>query len=399
MHTVLQVFFLGALGIFFVQSVRLFFFPVDIEDDDTKKDKRRGFGAYLSRYFEICTELLAAMSYKSQMAFYGALFMVFSGETKKSKSVIPLKRLTPAEADKVEVKTVILFRHGESLWNFAFNRGWNLTFPLRLLQLLSMEYLLWPLRDSAILDSPLSALGVQQACEVRALLEGEVASPGASSVGGEEKAEREKVMSVLRGDSGSSVLVASNLRRALSTVLVAFNDRIKRTQERVHIHSSTQELTRNADGLSLSVPNGISPPPFYESPQGGQVLCKDLQDLPISVPTLYNKYTDTSCNFGNKQVKRRVHDSLREFAAWCFDNTSAETVILGGHSAWIRYFFRNFLPSTNEHQSKASKLSNCGLVQVKLQRLTKGRMVDYYVDPADVKLIHGHWEKASKFAA
>ncbi|EOD17458.1 hypothetical protein EMIHUDRAFT_102681 [Emiliania huxleyi CCMP1516] len=53
--------------------------------------------------------------------------------------------------DKVRL---IFVRHGESVWNLVFNRGFGPSFL--------HELLLVPVDDSAFLDSPLSPLGLQQ---------------------------------------------------------------------------------------------------------------------------------------------------------------------------------------------------------------------------------------------
>lgn len=55
---------------------------------------------------------------------------------------------------------------------------------------------------------------------------------------------------ILKGTSttSKSVLVSSNLRRALSTGTIAFLNRLKRTQEKIHILSNLQEITFMIDG-------------------------------------------------------------------------------------------------------------------------------------------------------
>jgi len=66
-------------------------------------------------------------------------------------------------------KTVrlVFIRHGESMWNYAFNRGFKPSFLYRWLKTTLYELYLLPLEDSAYLDSPLSGLGLEQCQELK----------------------------------------------------------------------------------------------------------------------------------------------------------------------------------------------------------------------------------------
>jgi hypothetical protein len=55
---------------------------------------------------------------------------------------------------------------------------------------------------------------------------------------------------------GSSIVVSSQLRRAVSTVAVALKDRLQRSHEAILLHSSCQEISRNFDTLSIARARG-----------------------------------------------------------------------------------------------------------------------------------------------
>ena len=47
------------------------------------------------------------------------------------------------------------------------------------------------------------------------------------------------------------------------------------------------------------------------------------------------------------------------------NQTMPPAVIAVGHSAWIRHFFKYYLPSKSEFIGKTTKLSNCGVIAFK----------------------------------
>jgi hypothetical protein len=64
---------------------------------------------------------------------------------------------------------------------------------------------------------------------------------------------------VLAGRSGKSVVVTSNLQRAIETAAIALWGRLQRTGEQVHVLSDLQEVSRNVDTMSLSDSAGLPP--------------------------------------------------------------------------------------------------------------------------------------------
>ncbi len=93
-------------------------------------------------------------------------------------------------------------------------------------------------------DSPLSALGVDQAKKLLAWLD--------------DNSSSNKHAALLSGkvhcDTPDSVVVlTSNLRRSISTSFIALAQRLRRhPYESVYCCSALQEITRNVDGYPLS---------------------------------------------------------------------------------------------------------------------------------------------------
>ena len=211
-------------------------------------------------------EAFANVIYKERLFLKGVVHLLFSTDKK-------WRRLSdPATVSKVRSKQVIFVRHGESAWNVVFNRGFGASFPGRLLSAIFDELRVLPTLDSVFADSPLSVLGCRQAQELQNFVE---------------------THPLLRGSEGRSVIASSNLRRAVSTGIVGFLPRLKRTQERIHVLSSLQEVTFNIDGLSLA------------KPQCPPVLSDDeVHAIGVRRADLHpERLLDSSENYGDKAVR------------------------------------------------------------------------------------------------
>ena len=133
---------------------------------------------------------------------------------------------------------LIFVRHGESVWNYVFNRGFAPSFLVRLVAVTLRELYLLPWDDSAYIDSPLSALGREQCEELRRFLQRPCLDPNA-----------QRDFDVLTKGESESLLVSSQLRRAAATAFIALSDRLARSKEKVVLHSSCQEISRNFDTM------------------------------------------------------------------------------------------------------------------------------------------------------
>eukprot|EP01095_Lingulamoeba_sp_RSL-Kostka_P002561 TRINITY_DN1343_c1_g1_i2.p1 TRINITY_DN1343_c1_g1~~TRINITY_DN1343_c1_g1_i2.p1 ORF type:complete len:204 (-),score=60.38 TRINITY_DN1343_c1_g1_i2:642-1253(-) len=187
-------------------------------------------------YFTIGFFLLAVLVhfkttvYKLKLYLQSFAYLFFSKDYKWKNTDIgdpetDLNKLIE-EGNKVEKKTIIFIRHGESLWNETFNRSKNpIYFFPRLGKAVLYDIYLFVIgrRDSWFYDSPLNSVGLHQANELRAEIEKS-----------EGKSYYYNILNGLTEEDGggSSVIISSNLRRCLSTASVALYDRVNRTDEK-----------------------------------------------------------------------------------------------------------------------------------------------------------------------
>ena len=164
----------------------------------------------------------------------------------------PAVALDVSSGDVVTVKRVLFVRHGESTWNEIFNRGFNFRFPMRLFEGLMSELLLLFTKSSFFVDAPLSDHGYEQARELRRFLrdyDGAAAGAAfdaarAAETGGKtapadafvaaRRARRVADADALAGKK-TSIIVSSNLRRAVATTALGFWDRLARTGEKIYV--------------------------------------------------------------------------------------------------------------------------------------------------------------------
>mmetsp|Transcript_15598 Transcript_15598/g.33659 ORF Transcript_15598/g.33659 Transcript_15598/m.33659 type:complete len:282 (+) Transcript_15598:61-906(+) len=248
----------------------------------------------------------ANIVYKLHLLRLGLTHMLFSKDRKWEKQ--PDSESVKAE----ETKEIIFIRHGESKWNLVFNKGFGTDFPGRLGHALLEEAKESITLDSVFVDSPLSDEGCEQAQGLKKFIED--GSEGTSAI--------------LKGMEGESVIVSSNLRRALSTCTIGLWERLQRTQEKIHILSCLQEVTFNIDGVALAKPHGY-PELAHEELHGFGMTKENFKP---------ERYYNAQANEGDKPVNSHGIDRIKEFAAWCFERDEP-TIIAAGHSLYFRYFF------------------------------------------------------------
>ena len=144
----------------------------------------------------------------------GAKYMFLGKDTKYKVGAVQGDAGLISEAGaKVEDRTVIFIRHGESTWNETFNPvGINkLLFPFGLLYAFVTEsyLLLTGRKDSWFYDSPLNMIGQEQASELRNYLAKDSQWPKATS--------QEADLKLLKGTDldTPAIVVSSTLRRAV----------------------------------------------------------------------------------------------------------------------------------------------------------------------------------------
>lgn len=296
-------------------------------------------------------------------------------------------------------RTIYFLRHGESQWNYVFNRGFGVSFPLRLARGLVMELMcLFNARNSFFVDAPLSDRGLEQVEELRKFLN-KVNDPFLTDA--EVAALRSKHVDVLRADaakgeklSKKSIIVTSNLRRAAHTAAIAFMDRFERTKEKLFVNDALQEMARNVDAFALA---GEA---FDAVPYTGITnVAKDKGTLNTIVEETVK--FDVESNAGNKGIGRRGATDCLRFAHWATSPSAVpkecEAIIATGHSIYFKEFFKLFLPSASKHDAKSKKIVNCGVIAFELKKYEHEKKgVFYSIDENSIETVYGGFVQKGK---
>lgn len=307
----------------------------------------------------------ATLVRKTGLVLYGAAFFVLSKDKVKRGELQQAEAITAAAAAEASSTAprksvrIIFVRHGESVWNYVFNRGFGPSFLVRLIAVTLRELYLLPWDDSAYIDSPLSALGREQCYQLQRFLRKPCLDPRAQND-----------FDALTSGEGDTLLVSSQLRRAAATALIALSDRLVRSKERVMLHSSCQEISRNFDTLALS-PRAAAP----------------RLDSNVTGALDSSACFDALANAGNKTLSFSGYARLRDFARWALERPE-RTIVVAGHSLWFRSFFQCHLPPTSDHVSKKRKIVNCGVVAFDLSLISRGTVID----PNSIVVLYGGFE-------
>jgi broad specificity phosphatase PhoE len=215
--------------------------------------------------------------------------------------------------------------------------------------------------DSVFVDSPLSSTGASQAAALSVFL-----NTPKTEKDGLSKAETE-AHALVRAAPGAppSVVVASNLRRAIATAGIGLAERLRRTGESVHVLTPLQEISPNIDALSIT--------PAFTSPV--------LPGLGLRC--------ESGGNTGNKPLRGTGAPRLASFAAWCFERPNREAVVATGHSLWLRSFVDAYLPRTAPHEARRRKVANCAVLAFTLQRGRVGETIVYRIPPESICMLYG----------
>lgn len=299
---------------------------------------------------------------KIQLFLSGIVFMVIS---KDSKGLGPKYNPDPDSiASKPTVsKRIVFIRHGESDWNDIFNKGFGPSMFVRLIKGIIREASLMCTMDSVFFDSPLNTEGIEQAKELSRFLESEAAKGCL-------------VPQIITGVKDDSVIVSSNLRRALSTTTICLWPRIHRTHEKIMILSSLQEISRNIDTKALADKRAL--------PVLDRIAhhCGKDEFVPQDV-------YDASENHGNKSTAYYGIKRLKAFNEWVFLRKES-AVVVGGHSLWFKHFFQTFLPFSSEHTAKKQKIVNSGVITFILHRWEdEFGAPSYRIDPETIETVYG----------
>jgi len=359
--------------------------------------------AQLSSYFK-------AVHSKILMYIDGLITMVATRDTKWK---LP-QNVAALNLQRRDAKRIIFIRHGESVWNEVFNRGLNIGLVGRLFKALKREISFLAKPYSVFLDTPLNSEGLQQALAIGeriekarhvssndkeldyilAVLRGEAIVPqppvGVSASATEAKsAEPTHAGNQVQPATNHSIIVSSNLRRALATVAIGLKHRLAATGEQILIHSACQEISRNIDCYASATAGAV---PHMEGADCGDAA--KLMTLPGQ--TQYSKdIFNPAMNSGQKPLDETGLQRLQDFVEWCFSRPES-TIIVAGHSLWFRSFFRVFYDHSKDHPGKDCKMVNGGVVSFTLNRGEHNNKSCYWIEPETIKTIIGGFEEPKK---
>lgn len=264
--------------------------------------------------------------------------------------------------------------------------------------------------ESWFYDSALSPKGVGQGEGLRKFLKkekmrlGSVGGGSGSTTGTTNDHTEERAVKLLLAlgeeTNPSSMVVSSNLRRAISTAAIGLADRFIATsttkgggaggagKDKILLLPSMQEISFNPDALTILPPRGVAHPTW----------CDD--NIDGLSPGTFTNLVDTRYHTGNKSLDSNGLLRLNEFCANIFDSSKLpkDTIIATGHSLFFRSFFQLFLPREMEHISKKKKMVNGGTVMVTLVEATLGKdgSKEYMIDPSSIVVVYGGFGKHTK---
>jgi len=322
---------------------------------------------------------------KGRLGIWGFIYFFASSDKKCRKPDDSTPAFTAPSCKRMKV---VFIRHGESEWNAVFNEGSKLTMPIRFFSALFAELLMFFEQDSVFFDSPLSKVGINQSWELMRAL---AAHPTktldkASAAKPVKELEVAELVSIIRGDSGRSIVAASILRRAISTGFIALAPRFLKlsTKDKVQVMTSLQEISRNVDTLALAPPRESPQIPVAEGRQ------KYMGDI---MSHFYRTRFDTRLNNGNKALGQKAIKRHEEFIKWMLQQNETDMVVVLGHSLWFREFFKSYLPKASNHVAKKEKMVNCGCVAFDFYRDSKNV---HRIPPDSIKVIHGGFAEKKK---
>jgi len=252
-----------------------------------------------------------------------------------------------------------------------------LKLPFRLFFAILREVKLFASGDSSFYDSPLNKEGIEQAFDLKKSL-------AKVDTLRDKSDAREIVKAVLRGESNSkSVICSSNLRRAIATTCIGLHDRWSKSNERIHVLTCLQEMSRNVDALALAPKHAVP-------------------DMSRISKEIFNKRQpeqvfDLTHQNGNKTLKSNGLLRMKEFCEWAFQS-EAEYIIVGGHSLYFKTFFNVYLPNEidknnrNALDAKTKKIKNSGVVSFVLQSGEHAGKTTWRIDPSSVVVVHAGFE-------
>lgn len=284
----------------------------------------------------------------------------------------------------------VIIRHAQSIWNRAKAAG-KLSFANAMCLSTEMK------------DAPLSDKGIKESEILRDIvwaLPSEVFDWEESAL--IEASARKRGLEILKGEDSNvakkTLLVTSNMRRAMSTGVIAlkFRNQLESGLETVHIMSSAQELShwQAADARCITEAQKI--------PDLGSKLANNVKRF----------HYDVSHNYGDQNTESEGEHDDGRLERFCSELVSMmkaqgkEIFVLAGHSSWIQAFIQEYQPVKgnkleDELKKKGVKLGNASVISVKLdvKKITNERGepdVKCRLRAGETKLVYGSLQRKTK---
>ncbi|EUD65790.1 hypothetical protein C922_03773 [Plasmodium inui San Antonio 1] len=175
---------------------------------------------------------------------------------------------------------------------------------------------------------------------------------------------------VLNNMKYKSVVLCSDLRRAITTCFIALQDRFKTSDENVYLLKSLQELSRNVDSITL-----FNFYHKYVTPKTKNYVSDDVDAL-----------IKQKVKVAPQTNKRRFLDTL----SYIFSDPN-NIFIIFGHSLWFLSFFRSFLEPP--HKARNHKMKNSSVVVFNISKYKDEHGEEQYqIDPDSVKVVFKGFE-------
>ncbi|XP_053991613.1 uncharacterized protein LOC128883365 isoform X3 [Hylaeus volcanicus] len=185
----------------------------------------------------------------------------------------------------------------------------------------------------------------------------------------------------------------------MSTATLAMPINPQHEERRLYVLPFLQEATRNVDGYPLSCLSQFFTLsrifPSLDTPNSTwgaskNFFLKSSLNTTNSLMTLFDHQYNTSSAYESLSLLKR----LSLFATWIFSQntpaSTADTIIIIGHSIWLRKFLERYLPPESQCPYKKCKLSCCGILTCNILEYTNPTThdVDYWIDPTSVQEVY-----------
>ncbi|SIO73403.1 conserved Plasmodium protein, unknown function [Babesia microti strain RI] len=269
----------------------------------------------------------------------------------------------------VDSKTIFYVRHGQSMTNQATTNFYTNPFKgfKEILTFIAIETFLIFSSHTIFFDSPLSLLGINQCDMLR------------SFIFNNSDEQKDDLDIIINSSTEDIAWFVSDLRRAQTTLILSFYDRLKDKKDKIYTDQNLSECTLNPDCISIS--------PVGSCMKKNMSLI-DRETVGTKVNEIMENFVENNFDF-EKQNYMDILTKMNNFNDRIF-SMSANNIVIAGHSRWLRMYMNLFLEPDKPDILKEKKIQNCSLIKYKLERFeTKSGNHIYFIKPDSQKFIYG----------